>query len=71
MFDLGTIYRGVLVFSVVAFSVAFGIIIASYVVTTGMSLLEVKLSPAVQKTAVVIYALSAGYLGLTWALMHM
>ncbi len=65
---MNTIFSGTFVISVVVFSSFLGIIIASYAVTTGADLLGIKLSLAMRKVVMGINAVSAGLLGLAWAL---
>lgn len=68
MLNVDTIFSGALVVSVVVLSSYLGIIVGSYAVTAGADTAQIKLSMAIKKAVVLISAVSAGYLGLGWAL---
>jgi len=54
--------------SAVFLSSAIGIAMANYAVTTGLDILQIRLSPTLRKVIVLVAAVLAGYLGLVWAL---
>ena len=54
--------------SAVFLSSAIGTAMANYAVTTGLDILQIRLSPTLRKVIVLVAAVLAGYLGLVWAL---
>lgn len=63
-----SIFMVAYVISVVVLCLFVGIILGSWVVTTGMATIDVKLSPVMRKAIVLVVAASAGYLGMVLAL---